>query len=369
MLLADTGIVSHAVTVLETHGEDAAVVLAALTTLRALTRANASVVMLATSATGIPWVLYTIRRHVLPGGVIPAAPSAEGGVRHVLDITYRHLAVAAIAAAGVAVLVNIASHNNGSTGVLVAAAGGLDVVVKAMATHADVGDVVERGCCALRNITNALPHGSYHAGYVSPATRMACVEALVAALRRFPAMPVVAVQANAALTNLGVATDGSGGGGPPGGPHGPRPTGGMGVPSGYPGGGGVPSGYPGGSGVPSGYPGGSGVPSGYPGGSGVPSGYPGGSGVPSGYPGGPAPPRMQQQAPRGPVGVSGPRPQALGTAVQARPPQQGQPAPRPSSAPAISEASVNNLQSMFPHIDRAIIFDILSSNGTSFAGP
>ena len=107
MLLADTGIVSHAVTVLETHGEDAAVVLAALTTLRALTRANASVVMLATSATGIPWVLYTIRRHVLPGGVIPAAPSAEGGACDA--------ATTKLAAAGVAVLANVASGLGGSS--------------------------------------------------------------------------------------------------------------------------------------------------------------------------------------------------------------------------------------------------------------
>ena len=136
---------------------------------------------------------------------------AEGGVRHVLDATYRNVADAGTAAAGVAVLVNVASHNHGGSGTLIATAGGLDVVVKAMNAHAEVADVVERGCCALRNITSALPHTSYHAANLSPSTRSSCVEVLLSAIRRHPTMQVIVSQASAALANLGVPTDASGG--------------------------------------------------------------------------------------------------------------------------------------------------------------
>ena len=142
---------------------------------------------------------------------VGVAVAAEGGIRLILTALRSHCLAPAVVAPCLGAVVNLVSRPECGTAAVVIAAGGIDTITVVLATNFSDATVVERGCSALRAITSAYaatPSRGTDSVPLTPASRVACIQALQDAVRRFPTAPGVTAHATTALANLGVTAVG-----------------------------------------------------------------------------------------------------------------------------------------------------------------
>ena len=140
------------------------------------------------------------------------AIAAKGGIEAVVRAMAAHGSSAAVQQAGCAALTNLAANNDGIK-VAIVAKDGIEAVVKAMAGHGSSVGVQEDGCWALANIASCESFGLYLIRWNAP-TRVAIaakggIEAVVRAMAAHESSEGVQRAGCAALKNFAAYNDGN----------------------------------------------------------------------------------------------------------------------------------------------------------------